>query len=152
MKECSGCEEFKSLESFYSGRNKCKNCLRLQKIDYRNSNREKVREASRRYNKTATSKEYRKFYKKSRPHLKNAESAKRRASKLNATPEWADLSKIRLLYEKVKWLEALTGLKYHVDHIIPLRGKNVCGLHIWENLQILEASINESKGNKVYKV
>jgi hypothetical protein len=71
----------------------------------------------------------------------------RQAKKLNATPKWSDLDKIQVLYEKAKWLESLTGLKYHVDHIIPLQGKNVCGLHVWENLQILEASINISKSN-----
>lgn len=73
---------------------------------------------------------------------------KRRASKLNATPSWVDHKKINMIYEKARWLESITGLKYHVDHVIPLKGKNVCGLHIWENLQLLEASINLSKGNK----
>ena len=53
-----------------------------------------------------------------------------------------------MLYEKAKWLEGLTGLKYDVDHIIPLQNKNVCGLHVWENLQILEKGINCMKSNK----
>ena len=73
--------------------------------------------------------------------------ALRRANKLNATPSWANKDKIKIVYEKAKWLETITGLKYHVDHIIPLNGKNVCGLHVWENLQILEANLNLKKGN-----
>lgn len=77
-----------------------------------------------------------------------AKNAKYKASKINATPDWANLDKIKVLYEKCKWLESLTGLKYHVDHIIPLQGKNVSGLHVWENLQILEANLNISKSNK----
>jgi len=78
----------------------------------------------------------------------NERNANYRATKLNATPTWSEENKIIVLYEKSKWLESLTGLKYHVDHIIPLQGENVCGLHCWNNLQILEASLNISKGNR----
>lgn len=81
-------------------------------------------------------------------HSRTAYQAVRRAKKLNATMDYSTNDKISLLYDKCKWLESLTGLKYHVDHVIPLNGKNVSGLHVWENLQILEASINFSKGNK----
>ena len=88
-------------------------------------------------------------YRKENPHIRTAEQNKRRARKLNATPSWADLEKIKKVYEKAQWLSKLTGLKYHVDYIIPLKGKNVCGLHCWANLQILEASLNCSKRNKV---
>lgn len=41
-----------------------------------------------------------------------------------------------------------TGIPHHVDHIIPLQGENICGLHIPENLQILKATDNRKKGNK----
>jgi hypothetical protein len=78
----------------------------------------------------------------------NERWAFRKALKLQATPKWADLEKIKVLYEKAKWLESLTGLKYHVDHVIPLVNDNVCGLHCWYNLQILEASLNIGKGNR----
>lgn len=88
------------------------------------------------------------FYSKSNPSMGLVKMNVRRARKLQAMPSWADIDKITLVYKKAKWLESITGLKYHVDHVIPLKGKNVCGLHIWENLQILEASINLSKSNK----
>ena len=76
-------------------------------------------------------------------------NAKRRAAEIQATPIWAELDKIKVLYDKVAWLESLTGLKYHVDHVVPLNSKKVCGLHVWANLQILEVGVNLSKSNKV---
>ena len=78
----------------------------------------------------------------------NERWAKYKARKLKACPDWSEKDMIKIVYEKAKWLETLTGLKYHVDHIVPLQGKDVCGLHCWYNLQILEASINIAKGNR----
>ena len=66
--------------------------------------------------------------------------ANRRASKLRATPAWADFDKIKSIYDNCP-----TG--YHVDHIIPLQGKYICGLHVETNLQYLPASENISKRN-----
>ena len=56
-------------------------------------------------------------------------------------PLWADMSKIRDIYLNCPQ-------RYHVDHIIPLKGKTVSGLHVESNLQYLEASENMRKHNK----
>lgn len=59
---------------------------------------------------------------------------------IRQTPKWADREKIREIY-----VNRPEG--YHVDHIIPLRGRNVCGLHVENNLQYLPAQDNMKKHN-----
>ena len=79
---------------------------------------------------------------------RNVITAKRRATLLNQTPEWADLDKIKSFYREATRLTKETGIPHEVDHIIPLQGKTVRGLHIHNNLQIITRSKNRSKKNK----
>ena len=68
-----------------------------------------------------------------------------------ATPKWLSvlqLQEIRNIYVKAKELEQENGIERHVDHIIPIQGKNVCGLHVPWNLQVLTAVDNLTKGNR----
>jgi 5-methylcytosine-specific restriction endonuclease McrA len=81
-------------------------------------------------------------WKKENRALCVSDLARYRAAKLNATPLWADLEAIKRIYEKA----AASGME--VDHIIPLRSKVVCGLHVENNLQLLTREQNASKGNK----
>lgn len=104
---------------------------------YRENSPEKVKSANKNWREN------------NRPH-KTALEGKRRASKLNATPEWLTKEhhdQIKLVYAHAKECELLTGDKYHVDHIVPLQGKNVSGLHVPWNLQVLPADINIKKSN-----
>ena len=74
--------------------------------------------------------------------------AKRRANRLRATPKWACEAAIRQVYKRAKALTAETGVEHHVDHVIPLQGDNVCGLHVANNLEPIAASKNAAKHNK----
>lgn len=76
---------------------------------------------------------------------KGAESAKRRAFLLRRIPPWADLKAIDQIYRDCRRISKETGIKHHVDHIVPLKGRTVSGLHVAENLQIIPAIDNLRK-------
>ena len=64
-------------------------------------------------------------------------------------PKWYDPKLVNKIYNECHKLNKIAGfIKYHVDHIVPLQGKNVSGLHVQDNLQIILASVNLSKSNK----
>lgn len=108
--------------------NICKICDSKKFSEYRVSNREACVERSKEH--YLNNKSY---------YL--ARNAARRALKLNATPSWANLEKIKEIYR-------ICPKGYHVDHIIPLQGELVCGLHVENNLQHLPALENMQKHNK----
>lgn len=85
--------------------------------------------------------EYSKEYRQANPEQHKEYCATYAATKLGATPKWADLNKIKTIYKNCP-----TGM--HVDHIIPLRGELVCGLHVENNLQYLSPEQNRIKSNK----
>jgi hypothetical protein len=72
----------------------------------------------------------------------NARNAKARAIALHALPAWSDLKAIEGLYAEA------ARLRLEVDHVIPLRGKQVCGLHVVDNLSLLTKLENQRKGNR----
>jgi hypothetical protein len=88
-----------------------------------------------------------KAYRQANPHIINALNAKRRASKLQATPSWANKEHIDSVYLLAS-INRKAGLDVHVDHIVPLLSDLVCGLHCESNLQLLHSSNNTSKGNR----
>lgn len=79
---------------------------------------------------------------------RNILSNRRRAAKLKATPKWANTELMQKFYTEAAQLSAIQGISYHVDHIVPLRGRTVCGLHNHFNLQVLEGRENIRKGNR----
>jgi tRNA nucleotidyltransferase/poly(A) polymerase len=65
-----------------------------------------------------------------------------------ATPRWANKKLIKLMYAVAKEMSLQEGIKYTVDHIIPLNGNNVSGLHIETNMQIVPLSFNIKKRSR----
>lgn len=87
---------------------------------------------------------------RNRPHV-NAKVTERRLMQIQRTPAWLtdeDRANIKKFYELAAELTKAYGSPWHVDHIIPLRGKIVSGLHVPWNLQVLPASVNVRKGNR----
>lgn len=153
----------------------CKECLRQRDVrryrenpqrererlrKYRDKNREALREYARRYavqNPEETKKknrewrarnpEYAAQWRRANANRVNAKTAERRSARVERTPAWADFNAIARVYAQAKLAEAVTGWPHHVDHIVPLRGKNVSGLHVENNLQILPYDENCAKSN-----
>lgn len=89
---------------------------------------------------------------RNKPHVR-AKGALRRAAKLQRTPAWLTaehLSAIKAIYAEAAEKTRATGTVWHVDHIVPLLGKSVSGLHVPWNLQIILGSENMRKGNRLH--
>lgn len=70
-----------------------------------------------------------------------------RAKMLGRMPTWADKKAIRAVYAEARRLTQETGIVHHVDHVIPLNGRDVSGLHVENNLQVLTDTENRRKHN-----
>lgn len=134
MKSCTVCKEIKSLDQFSnkkSGKDsQCKKCRNNYQIEYRKTE----------IGKQANCKGYT-SWRINNPGKKAHKESLRRCRQLKATPKWANLYEIKKFYENCP-------KGYHVDHIIPLKGKNISGLHVIGNLQYLPAKENLKKGNR----
>ena len=88
---------------------------------------------------------------KLRPEIAAACSASRRALKLQRTPAWLtefDKLKNKCLYSIAAMLTRENQEPWHVDHVIPLQGSLVSGLHVPSNMRVLRGTENISKHNK----
>lgn len=122
-------------------------------IKYREKHKEKLREYALQYQDSHKDvlKEKRKEYRQRKPYLSAKHSAEHFASKLQRTVLW-DKELTDFVLEEAHHLRGLRdcvfSFKWDVDHIIPLRGKLVSGLHVWNNFAVIPATINRSKRNE----
>jgi len=165
LRVCKTCGVEKPLDSFtknsrcnYGVTHKCLNCSADYHSDYYRNNTEqraktqKKSVAKRRAGGRDVNKPSREYNKRN-PEYKRFYASQRKAHVKRATPSWLTDSQkahIKRTYKLAQTIRDATGLDYHVDHIIPLRGENVCGLHVPENLRVLRADLNLSKSN-IYK-
>lgn len=158
MKICRLCGEQKEIIDFQKHRAVCKSCRKLQQTKWRQDHQKQVNQTqldwtSRNKDKSRITKlkwnqknsgyysQYKRIWSDKNRELVRAQCSARRKRVQQNTPPWADKQKIVEIYRNCP-------IGYHVDHIIPLRGKNVSGLHVETNLQYLPVNDNLRKGNR----
>jgi hypothetical protein len=165
MKTCTKCQTQKPISEFYAQKmnskdgyqSHCKLCDNVRVRAWNKRNPEKAKK----HQKTADENRYQKSkqtinarnlaWKKANPAKIAALDAKRRAAVMQRTPKWllkSELLRIECLYSLALMLNKHGVESWHVDHIIPLQGKKVSGLHVYSNLRVVPSSVNLAKGNR----
>lgn len=174
MKKCSKCKNEKPFTDFVKCKVRkdgfypyCKECKKIENQNYvkkyndqykryckswelKNKERRKKQKSLR--EKTDKCKEYRRTWRQNNKDKTSAYCRNAQAMKINATPKWltkGQIKEIELFYTHAHIAKKVLKEKFEVDHIVPLKGKTVCGLHVPWNLQILTESENCSKGNRI---
>jgi hypothetical protein len=130
MKHCYKCKETKERTEFYKDKSKSDGLEGLCKPCTNKKNAKWVKE---------------------NPEKSYAKAARKKAQLTQRLAKW-DRELTELVAQEagslIKLRKELTGYSWHTDHIVPLNGKTVCGFHVWNNLQVIPASVNIRKGNK----
>ena len=146
MKQCNGCHKIKESTAFHKNAKSpdslyyiCKECVKPISAKNYLANKERL-------------KLFDSSYALKHPGYRAFKARKYQASKLSRTPKWLSLDQYNqikefyVLAKELQWLSDPTD-PLTVDHIVPLQGKNVSGLHVPWNLQIVPHSTNSAKGN-----
>lgn len=172
FKTCNKCFVEKSVDDFHKDAsrhmgvaNRCRPCVSAHLKDYYAKNRDAVKakvksrtEAMDQLILSRYQSEYSKLnrdqknennrrYQKRYPERNREKSMQRYADKNKRTPVWVDKSEVAKVYELAQFITEESGQMYHVDHVIPLKGSAVSGLHVHTNMQVIPADMNLRKSN-----
>jgi len=163
-KVCTKCKQSKSLEEFRFKREKkrpdgyyrpeCKTC---EKIAYQEYQKKKL-DYFRQVNRKAYLKKVGALKRRSSLQMTDElrrqyalDKATRRATRAKQARVYWDKDLTDFIYMEAHSLRKLrnkvTNIEWHVDHVIPLKGKNICGLHVWNNFAVIPKVENLRKGN-----
>lgn len=159
-RKCCSCLEIKDLCDFHKSNSsnghsyKCKKCAIEISRKWYFENKEKKQKYDKKRREQQRWK-YREASKRNRQKNKiekNACTASRRRHLRARMPKWTSPKKIKCFYEMAMRVSKCLMIKHHVDHIVPIKGKTVSGLHAPVNLRVIPASQNMKKLNKFLEI
>lgn len=147
---CNICSSIRSKEYRNNPVNRCK--MEATRKTYTSSRRVEYAEYAREWRKRnlKACKRRAKRWRQANPDKTRESNARRRSARLQRAPPWLSLEhrlQIKRIYAEAVKQSKETGTRYEVDHIVPLRGTNVSGLHVPWNLQIITRAENLRKCN-----
>jgi hypothetical protein len=145
-----------------------KDVLRAKRQEWRKANPELARERSSKYSAKwraahpekwrgyvkrwlSANKGYAAKWRRDNRHKCSPSEQERRTVEKRAAPAWRNKFFIEEIYDLARLRSKLTGIPHHVDHIVPLRSKLVCGLHVEHNMRVVPATENVAKSNKIWE-
>lgn len=145
---CLGCHRLNTAKWRKNNPGKAKAYSDAYLPKWREENKEKLREDTRVRMAAWRAENADKVKEKANSPEMRAYRSARRAKEKKATPGWANSFIITEMYDLASERAKATGVAWHVDHIVPLQSKRVCGLHCEANLRVIPADENAKKGNR----